>query len=399
MISFAYQAHDPLGNLLEGTLEVASREEALARLKREGLAVVALDEESAGFDLLPRRIGQAEIIYATSQLAIMVETGITLSTALDSIAQQEGNPTLKHVLTELKGFVESGEDFSTALARYPQHFDKTFVALIRASEQTGTLGEMLDTVANYLRGQVETRHKVRAAMAYPTVMAILAIGVTVFLLTYILPQFEPLFARKGTKLPTPTVWMMTASAALIRYWYLWLAGAIAAILGVVFGRQTEPGRKLLDWLLINLPVIGTMSRKVTLSRGIRTLGTMITSGVSIVEAIRLTAEVSANWYYEQAWLRVLEQITEGRRLCDALYDETALFPRTLVQMIGAGEDSGKLDVVLEKVSTYYDREVETSLKATTSLIEPLMICVMGLIVGGIALGLLLPIFSLSRPGG
>jgi type IV pilus assembly protein PilC len=221
----------------------------------------------------------------------------------------------------------------------------------------------------------------------------------VFLLTYILPQFEPLFSRKGVKLPTPTVFMMNASSVLIEYWYLWTIGLVGAVLGIAFGRRTEPGRKILDWVMIHVPVIGSMSRKITLSRSIRTLGTMVASGVSIVEAIRLTAEVAGNWYYEQAWLRVLEQITEGRRICEALHDEKDLFPPTLVQMIGAGEDTGKLDAVLAKVSSFYDREVETSLKATTSLIEPLMICVMGVIVGGIALGLLMPIFSLSRPTG
>ena len=398
MLTFSYQARDPLGHVLEGTLEVNSRDEALARLKRDGLAVIALDEDSASFDLLPRRIGSADIIFAMSQLAVMVDTGITLSTALDSIAQQEANPALKQVLVELKSFVESGEDFSSALARYPQHFDKTVTALIKASEQTGSLGQMLETVANYLRGQLETRQKIRAAMAYPSVMALLAVGVTIFLLTYILPQFEPLFSRKGAKLPAPTVFMMAASKVLIHYWYLWLAGIVGAGLGFAFGRKTEPGRKILDGLKINVPVIGPMSRKVTLSRSIRTLGTMVASGVSIVEAIRLTAEVSSNWYYEQAWLRVLEQITEGRRISEALQDEKGLFPPTLVQMFAAGEDSGKLDTVLMKVSTFYDRDVETSLKATTSLIEPLMICAMGVVVGGIALGLLMPIFSLSRPG-
>lgn len=399
MLTFAYQARDPLGNTIEGTLEVASREEAVARLKRDGLSVVELEEEAASVDLLPRRVRQADIIYATSQLAVMVDTGITLSVALDSIASQEANPALKHVLLELKGFVEAGEDFSAALSRYPQYFDKTYIALIKASEQTGTLAEMLETVATYLRSQMETRYKVRAAMAYPSVMAVLAVGVTIFLLTYILPKFEPLFSRKGVSLPKPTVVMMTISTALLDYWYLWLAAAIGLVLAYIFGRKSEPGRKFLDWLKINLPIVGPLVRKVTISRSVRTLGTMVGSGVSVLEAIRLTGEVSANWYYEQAWNRVLEKITEGERISDALQDERDLFPPTLVQMIGAGEETGKLDSVLAKVSSYYDREVETSLKATTSLIEPLMICAMGVVVGGIALGLLMPIFQLSRPGG
>jgi len=191
--------------------------------------------------------------------------------------------------------------------------------------------------------------------------------------------------------------MMSASNLLLNYWPYWIAGTIAVILTYVFGRKTEPGRKILDWLKINFPIIGNMSRKVTLSRSVRTLGTMVASGVSMLEAIKLTAEVSSNWYYEQAWLRVLDEVTQGQRISESLQDERDLFPSTLVQMIDAGEETGKLDVVLGKVSSFYDKEVETAIKATTSMIEPLMICAMGVIVGTIALGLLMPIFQLSRP--
>src|SRR5437870_3122394 len=376
MLTFAYQAHDPLGELVEGTVEVASREEALARLKREGLNVLELEEESAGFDLMPSRIRRADVIFATNQLAVMVDTGITLSQALATIAEQETNPALRLMLLDLKHSVEAGDDFSTALSRHPQHFDKTYISLIKASEQTGTLGEMLDTVSIYLRSQLETRQKIRAAMAYPAVMAVIAVGVTIFLLTYILPKFEPLFSRKGVKLPKITLFMMSASNLLLNYWPYWIVGAVALILTYVFGRKTEPGRKILDWLKINLPVIGNMTRKVTLSRSVRTLGTMVASGVSMLEAIKLTAEVASNWYYEQAWLRVLDLVTQGQRISESLQDERDLFPGTLVQMIDAGEETGKLDVVLGKVSSFYDKEVETSIKATTSMIEPLMICAM-----------------------
>jgi type IV pilus assembly protein PilC len=398
MQTFAYQARDTLGKLIEGTLEVESRDEAAARLKRDGLQIIELEEESAGFELLPRRISQSDIIYVTSQLSIMVDTGINLSTAIASIAEQEQNPALKAVLEDLHCRVEGGEDFSTALARHPQQFDKTFVAMIKAAEQTGKLSELLETVAAYLRGRLETRQKIRAAMAYPAIMAVLAVGVTIFLLTYILPKFEPLFTRKGVKLPRPTVIMMAASDLLTDYWPAWICLAIAVLVTYFIGRRTEAGRQIIDWLQINLPIVGPLARKITLSRSIRTLGTMVASGVSMLEAIRLTAEVSGNYYYEQVWLKVLTEITQGNRIVDSLKGEP-LMPPTLVQMIAAGEETGKLDTVLAKVSNYYDREVETSLKATTSLIEPLMICAMGVIVGGIALGLLMPIFQLSRPGG
>ena len=393
---FTYKARDPLGNAHEGSVDATTRDEAVARLKRDGFQVLELEEEGSG-SLLPRQVRKQDIIYVTSQLAVMVDTGITLSSAINSIAEQQENPTLRKVLEDLKQRVEQGDDFSSSLAQYPKYFDKTYVALVRASEQTGTLGEMLETISLYLRSQLELRQRVKAAMAYPAVMLVLAVGVTIFLLTYVLPKFEPLFTRKGAKLPKPTVIMMTVSDALIDHWYLWIAGVIAAAVLYFWGRRTEPGRKILDWVKINLPIVGPMMRKVVISRSIRTLGTMVASGVSMLDAIRLAGEVSGNYFYEQAWQKVLDQITEGSRIAESLQGNN-LFPRTLIQMIGAGEETGKLDQVLQKVSSYYDKEVESAIKAATSMIEPVMITGMGFVVGGIAMGLLLPIFSLSRGG-
>jgi type IV pilus assembly protein PilC len=386
-----------MGNEHEGNLEATTLDDARQQLRQDGFQVLKLEEEDEA-SLFPRRIGKDKIIYATSQLAIMVETGITLSVALDGILEQEDNPTFKAVLKDLKMAVEGGEDFSTALERHPKHFDHTYVSLVRASEATGTLGEMLERIAGYLRKELETRGKVRTAMAYPTVMAVVAIGVTTFLLVFVLPKFAPLFAKKGLKLPTVTVYMMAASRFLIDYWYLCVLGVVGSVVGFVFGKRTQPGRKIWDWLKISLPIVGPMFRKVTISRSIRTLGTMIGSGVSVLDAIQLSADVSGNYYYEQLWHKVLEQITSGHQIHEAL-SSSPLFPNMLVQMIRSGEETGKLDLILEKISGFYDLEVEQSLKTTTSMIEPIMITVMGFIVGGIGLGLLLPIFSLGRTPG
>ncbi|MDZ7616045.1 MAG: type II secretion system F family protein [Patescibacteria group bacterium] len=291
--------------------------------------------------------------------------------------------------------MEAGEDFSRALARHPKYFDRTFVSLVKASEATGTLAATLDRIAEYLRKEVETRAKVRAAMAYPAVMMVMATGVTIFLLTYILPKFTPLFESKGTELPGPTILVITLSDGLLGYWYFWLAGAVGLVVSVIYAKRTAPGRRAIDWLRINTPIIGPMSRKVTISRSIRTLGTMLQSGVPIMDAIKLAAEVSGNSYYEDLWKHVLDEVAGGKRICEVLVGNP-LFPRVLVQMIASGEETGKLDNVLERVSVYYDREVETSIKATTSMIEPIMIAIMGVVVGTIGLALLLPIFSLSR---
>lgn len=396
--TFEYRARDNAGNLRQGSLEAESVDEATMRLKRDGLQVMrvvdAEEAAAAAGGLFARRITRAEIIYMTSQLAIMVETGISLSMALGSIVEQEQNPSLRRLLDDIKGSIESGEDFSAALARHPKHFDTTYVALVRASESTGTLGEMLERIAQYLRKDLETRSKVKGAMAYPCVMAIAAINVTIFLLAYIFPKFTPLFAQKKMQLPMPTVVVLAISNAITNYWYLFVAGVVLLVVGVVFGRKTEMGRKIIDWIKINLPAFGTLTRKVIISRSIRTLGAMLRGGVPMLESLELCAAVSGNYYYRELWNRVASEITTGSTMQKAL-SGTPLLPATLVQMISSGEETGKLGFVLDRVSNYYDHEVETAVKAVTSLIEPIMITVMGGVVGGIGMALMLPIFKLS----
>ncbi|MFV1966442.1 MAG: type II secretion system F family protein [Pirellulaceae bacterium] len=361
----------------------------------ETLNALQHEDDSDSLELFPRRVSRSEIIYLTSQLAIMVDTGINLAAALEGIRAQEDNPSLRKILGQLKSDVESGEDFSTALAKHPKHFDKTFVALVTSSEQTGTLGEILEHIACYLRKDMDNRSKVRSAMTYPMIMLVMAIGVSIFLLTYIMPKFTPLFSRKGMKLPTITAIFMQISHYLIDYWYVWLILAVLSVVGFFALRRMELGRRWMDRLKINLPILGPTFRKVIVSRGIRTLGTMLKNGVPMLDALQLTADVSGNVHYEAAWTQAKNEVTNGCRVCNALAGNP-LFPKTLVQMIASGEETGRLGFVLEKVSSYYDGEVETSLKTATSMIEPLMISVMGVVVGSIGLSLLLPIFTLSR---
>lgn len=396
--SFDYTARNPAGKKSAGSTPAVNRADALQSLSRDGFQSVAVQEEGeADQGLFPRRIKKSDIVYATTQLALMVDTGITLSAALNSVAEQEENPTFKALLRELKNNIEAGEDFSSALARHPKQFDQTYVSLVKASEQSGMLPEMLERITEYMQKESETRARVRGALAYPVVMMVIAFGVTIFLLTFVLPKFQPLFDSRGTKLPTITIVLMHASHALMNYWYLWLIGIAALVGGYFYGKQTEPGKKALDWAKINIPIVGPVMRKVMVSRSIRTLGTLLQSGVSILDALQLSSKVTGNSLYESMWLRVVEQVTTGSRLCDSLAGET-LMPRTVVQMIASGEETGKLDDVLIRLSGHYDREVDNSIKTATSLIEPLMITGMGVVVGSIAMGLLMPIFSLSRGG-
>jgi type IV pilus assembly protein PilC len=393
--TFSYRVRDTMGRTQEGNIEAVSSEDARQRLRRDGFHILELKSAEEPWSLLPSRISRQDLIYVTAQLAIMVDTGIILSAALAGIIEQEKNSALRKVLQGLKEAVESGDDFSAALARYPKLFDNTYISLVKASEATGTLGTMLERIAAYMRKESDTFNKVRAAMAYPTIMMVLATGVTIFLLTYVMPKFMPLFKLRQTQLPTATIVLMSVSEVMINYWYLLLAGAAAMAGGFLYGRRTPAGRRILDWIKINSPVVGTMFRKVTISRSIRTLGTLLANGVPVIEALKLAQAVAGNYYYEMIWQKVQEEVTGGKRICEVLRS-TPLFPNMLVQMISAGEEAAKLDMVLEKVSTYYDSEVENTLKATTSLIEPLMIAMMGVVVGTIGLALMLPIFNLSR---
>lgn len=403
MPKFEYQVADRTGHSRKGVVEAADANEATRRLRREGNYVLSVqptshretDEEAP---LIPRWITRLEILYLTNELAVMVGTGITLSVALGSIAEQADNPSLARVVRDLKSTVESGQDFSVALARYPKLFDKTYVQLVRASEASGSLGEMLERIVELGRRQLESRNKVRAALVYPAIMLLASIGASVFLLVYVLPKFIPLFAGRGLALPVPTRLMMALSDFIVHRWYLVLAAGTALISGGTALFRTGAGRRIADNAKLSVPILGPMFRKATISRSLRTLATMLSSGVPMMQALRLCAEVSGNVHYEQEWHTVAEGVAEGQQIHEILANSTR-FPKTLTQLISAGEKSGRLGPVLTRVSDYYDRELETAIKAATSIIEPLMVCFMGVVVGAVALALLLPIFTLSRTVG
>lgn len=400
MLRFQYKISDGAGDTRTGVIEAGSVSEALRKLRRDGNYVLAIDNATqADGDqerpLIPRRVTRREILYATSELAVMVETGITLSAALGNIIEQAENPSLVEVLKELKTSVESGEDFSSALARYPKLFDKTFVQLVRASEASGSMGSMLDRIVEQGRKDLESEGRVRSAMAYPLIMLVASIAASVFLLAYVFPKFTPIFRGKGITLPLPTRVMITLSDALTIYWYLILAGFGVAGAGWVWFRRSRWGQQFIDNVKLGVPVAGKMFRQAAISRSIRTLSTTISSGVPMLQAIRLCGQVSGNLLYERDWDRVADGVNEGRQIHECMQNMTR-FPRSLVQMIASGEKTGRLGSVLVRLSDFYDRELETAIKTATTMIEPIMVCFMGVVVGSIAMALLLPIFTLSR---
>ena len=397
---FTYQAKDPNGTLRTGEVEGDSFEVATTQLRQQGLYVLSLEplatSGSGKPSLFAKRVTHSDIVEFASQMAVMVDAGVPLSSALEGLAAQSDNPTLKMMLENVQQGVQGGEDLSTSLARYPKHFDRAFVNLVRASEASGQLGPMLDRIATQYRTDADTRGRIKGALIYPAAMLTMCIGVIIFLLTYVFPKLMPMFAGREKDIPGPTKFLLAVSTSITTYWPWYIVGLLMlAGFGVFLFRQ-KTGRIMLDWMKINLPPFGGLCRKVALSRSLRTLSTTLNAGVPMLEALQLSGGVSNNHFYENCWIDVSDKVTTGRQVHEALQGHS-LFPKMLIQMIASGEKSSRLGKVLEKVSDYLDREVANAVKTVTSLLEPLIITVLGSAIGGIAIAMLLPIFKLSSP--
>lgn len=402
-MQFTYQARDTGGRVRGGEICAEDAKQATQQLRQDGLFLLSLDETArgstgSGSTLFQKRISRSDIIYLTSQLAVMIDAGVSLSNTLEGLARQAENPTMKSMLQQIEQQVQSGDDLSAALARFPKQFDKAYVNLVKASEVSGTLGQMLDRVAIQSQAELETRQKVRGAMMYPGAMLIMCVGVSIFLLTYVFPKLMPMFESRSVEVPLPTKLMISLSYGLTNYWYGFVFGGLA-IGGLAYWIRKQPwGRLALDWFWLNVPILGPMLRKVAIGRSLRTLATTVNAGVPMIQAIELSAGVANNVIYEKCWYKVAEQVTTGKQIHEAM-EGNRLFPTTLVQMISAGESTGKLGHILNKVGEYYEREIANAIKGATSLIEPIMVVVMGSVIGTIALAMLLPIFTLSSHTG
>ncbi|HID22882.1 MAG TPA: type II secretion system F family protein, partial [Planctomycetaceae bacterium] len=348
-MKFAYQAREPNGQIRSGEITAPDAGEAARQLRNEGLYLLSVQPISGGgaggLAVFCRRVTRSEIIYVTNQLAVMVDSGVPLADAVQGLAQQATNPTLADVLFAIHRDLESGEDFSSALAKFPKYFDRTYVNLIKASEASGTLAAMLDRIATQSRNELETLQKIRGAMIYPAAMLVMCVGVCIFLLTYVFPKLLPMFAGREEEIPKPTRMLMAVSEVLRHEWYFVIIGGFLLISFVLYGRKQPWGRRFLDWMWLNLPIWGTLTRKVAISRSVRTLATTVNAGVPMLDALQLCAGVANNVFYERTWLDVSEKVTGGKQIHEALAGND-LFPDTLVQMIASGEKTGKLGHVL-----------------------------------------------------
>ena len=403
MPDYLYKARDNEGRLTTGTLRASGTEQAGVMLRNEGKFIVAIEPAKAGIvdtEAAPRRgrVKSADVISFAHQLAVMIDTGVPISEAMDCVTEQTASPAFKAVLEDVAKHVKSGGELSAALAQHGRVFPSIMISLIRASEASGTMGAMLERISSYMAKEAQTRRTVRGALTYPAVMLTMVLLVTVFLLAFVMPRFADVYQQRDAALPAPTQMLMTFSDLMVNYWYAWIGLAIAAAVGLALGVRTEAGKRLIDWLKLHIPVLGPIFRKLYVTRGCRTMGTMLAAGVPILDMVQIVRNVTVNRYYEDLWDDVDERLQRGSQLSDALFD-SPLFPRSVSQMIYAGEKSGRLSSTLEKIAHFTEEEFDAQVKQSTQYLEPALVVAMGSIIGFVAIALLLPIFSVSSTMG
>ena len=401
MPQFRYEVKTSAGQMSAGVLSAPNMGAAAQALRQQGSYVLQLvpaaQATSKSLKNFNVSLGpsQKDIQNFTGQLAVMVRAGISLRGAIEGIADQTENPKFKDMLRRIQQDVESGKPFSQALARYPKKFSPLYINMVRASELSGGFSRMLDRIAQYLTQQIETAQQVKGAMIYPGIIGGLAVSTTTFLLVFVLPRFTVIFAGKEAALPAPTKLLLALSDFLIHQWYYLLAGIALTVWGLFLALKTDLGRQYFDSFKLKVPLFKKMFRALYITRSLHAMGQLINAGVPMLDTIAITAEISGNYHYKKMWRSVYVAVKQGKKVSQPL-SGSSLLPRATVQMIGAGEESGRLGEVLDEISEFYNRELKQVIKSVTAMIEPLMIVVMGGIVGFIAMSIILPIFKLSQ---
>jgi type IV pilus assembly protein PilC len=398
LATFTYKARDRQGKILQDKTEAADARSVALALRRQGLMIIDIKEQSVGQkDILEpfKRIKLSDIVVFTRQFATMINAGLPIVRSLYILSEQTENKKLREVIVAVRKDVEQGSSLSEALSRHPEVFSRLYVEMVRAGEVGGILDGVLLRVATQLEQDQELRRKVKSAMTYPTVVLILAVLAASFMLIFIVPIFARMFEDLGGTLPLPTRIAMGLSDILTSvFGVLLYFGMGLGVFLFLRWKKTEKGRKVVDPLMLKLPArIGDIMQKVALARFARTLGTLSAAGVPILQAIEVTATSSGNWVLENALLKSRDAIREGIPIYKPL-EEEPIFPPMVTRMIAVGEETGDLDGMLAKIAEFYESEVEASVKALTSIIEPLMIVVVGGIVGGIIIAMYLPMFRI-----
>ncbi len=423
MPNFNYVALDARGQSTEGVLEAANSNEAISQLRQAGLFPTSVVEEGKGGKKAPARkaatkaaasaapasgkkgvvlfekktIKTKTLMIFTRQLATLIDSGLPLLRGLTVLAKQEKDPVLKSTINQLADSVQGGSTFSESLAQHPKIFNKLYINMVKAGELGGVLELVLNRLAEFQEKAQKVANKVKSAMAYPVIVLVIAILIMWFLLVFIVPKFEQIFADMlgGKPLPMITQLVIGASKAVQSNFLLIIAGLVALIVGYVVFSRTESGKVILDHIKMRVPVLGDLIRKSAISRFTRTLGTLVTSGVPILQALNITKETAGNVVISSAIGKVHDAVKEGESIVAPL-EASGVFPPMVISMIDVGEETGQLPDMLLKIADVYDDEVDNAVVALTSMLEPLMIVFLALIVGSIVIALFMPLISIIQ---
>ncbi|HEX8311962.1 MAG TPA: type II secretion system F family protein [Chthoniobacteraceae bacterium] len=398
MLTFAYQARDSSGKMISGIQEALNEDNAINTLMTRGLMVLSIQQKAGAKATAPKgKISETDLVLFTRQLATMVDAGLPLVTGLTALYEQadpKKQAGLRRIVGEVSALVQQGDSFYEAISKHPKVFSRLYIAMVKAGESGGLLAEILDRLASFLEAAARLKKKVKSAMTYPVIVICIAILITTFLIVKIVPVFGEIFADFGADLPAPTQFLIDLSDFIRSKWYILLAIILGTFFGVRAFVRTEKGERLWDKWKLKLPIFGPLVHKICMTRFARTFAQLIRAGVPILEVMDIVGETSGNYVVADAIKHVSADVEKGDHLTSSL-SRQPVFPPMLCRMVSAGEATGKIDTMLEKMADFWDEEIEAILDALTSLIEPLLIVFLGVVVGGIVIAMFLPIFKLN----
>jgi len=395
---YIWKGVNSYGEKRKGKMEMPNEAMAQSHLKKMRITVSMLKEapkdmfENVQF-LKPKITGKDVVIF-TRQLSTMIDAGLPLVQSLEILGEQVENPTFKKVLRTIRSDVETGTTFADAMKKHPACFDTLYCNMVEAGEIGGILDTILNRLASFMEKNMALKKKVKGAMTYPIICICISFVVMAVMLVFVVPVFEKMFKDFGGALPAPTQMVVDMSAFAQHNFHFIIGAIFAAVFLVKKIYKTEKGRIQMDRMMLNMPIVGPLVRRVAVAKFTRTLGTMLQSGVPILEALNVVARTAGNKVIEMAVFRVTDSISEGRAIAEPL-EETGVFPGMVVQMINVGEATGALDVMLTKIADFYDEEVDQAVENLTAAIEPLMMCFLGGMIGGLVIAMYLPIFSMA----
>lgn len=397
MPTFAYEGVDRKGAKIKGELPARNMALAKVTLRKQGINVKSIREKKVNIleKFSKRKISTLDITIFTRQLATMMKAGVPLVQGFEIVAEGLENPSMREVVLGIKGEVEGGNTFAGSLRKYPQYFDNLFCSLVESGEQSGSLETMLERVATYKEKSELLKQKIKKAMKYPMTVIAVAIIVTVILMLKVVPVFDDMFKSFGAELPAFTKMVVNMSHWVQKYWFLMLIGFAVVVFSLLEAKKrSKKFRDLLDKMALKAPIFGDLVYKAIIARFSRTLATTFAAGVPLIDALESTAGATNNVVYEEAVMKIREDVATGQQLNFSMR-LTEKFPSMAIQMVAIGEESGALDAMLDKVATHYENEVDNAVDGLTSMMEPLIMAILGVLVGGLVIAMYLPIFQLG----